>query len=359
MDLIGKLQKKAIRSKDINADEALRLFEEGAARPFQLMAAAAEIRTHFKGDAVSLCAIINAKSGKCPENCRFCAQSAHYATDTPSYPLKKANEIIVEAERAGRDGAEMFGIVTSGKKIKSKKEWTEICKAIRGISGLGMKACISPGIINEEQARMLTDAGLYRYHHNLETSRTFFPEICTTHAYDEDVQAIRTARSAGLSVCCGGLIGMGEGIRHRIELALTLRELNVDAVPFNILDPIRGTPLYRTPPLAPLEILMTIAVFRFLLPDRDIKLCGGKEKNLRQLLPLGLVAGANSLMTGHYLTTLGRDAGLDIEMIRDLGLQATREPHPACSCAACRNLPKMGKTRKKMKKKRPLQQQEV
>ena len=334
MDIIEKLQRRAIRSRDIGADDANKLFEEGVARPFQVMAAAAEIRRHFKGDAVSLCSIVNAKSGKCPENCRFCAQSAHYATDVESYPSKKASEIIREAEAAGRAGAEMFGIVTSGKRIKTKKEWAEVVKAIRGINNLGIKACASLGIIDEEKARTLKDAGLYRYHHNLETSRTFFPEICTTHAYDEDVETIRAASAAGLSVCCGGLIGLGERIQHRIELALTLRELNVDSIPVNILTPIKGTPLERTPPLPPLEILMTIAVFRFLLPDRDIKICGGKEKNLRQLLPLALVAGANSLMTGNYLTTPGRDASLDLEMIKDLGLRATREPQPVCTCTS-------------------------
>lgn len=338
MNIIDKYQARAIQRKDIGADGALRLFEEGAARPFRLMAAAAEIRRHFKGDEISLCGIINAKSGKCPENCAFCAQSAHHAAETASYPIKKASEIIEKSAAAGRAGAEMFGIVTSGKRIKAKREWAEIMRAIRGISDLGMKACASLGMIDTETARTLKNAGLYRYHHNLETSRSFFPRICTTHAYDEDVETVRAARAAGLSVCCGGIIGLGEGIRHRIELALTLRELNVDSVPVNILNPIRGTPLSRTPPLPPMEILMTIAVFRFLLPDRDIKLCGGKEKNLRQLLPLALMAGANSLMTGHYLTTTGRDTSLDIEMIRDLGLLATREPLPLCSCQAGKKL---------------------
>lgn len=333
MDIIEKLQRQVTRRKDIGADDALRLYEEGAARPFRIMTAAAEIRWHFKGDEISLCGIVNAKSGKCPENCTFCAQSAHHAAEVESYPLKKAAEIITEAEAAGRAGAEMFGIVTSGKRIRAKKEWAEIIKAIRGINALGMKSCASLGMIDEETARTLKDAGLYRYHHNLETSRSFFPEICTTHAYDEDVETIRAARAAGLSVCGGGIIGLGEGIRQRIELALALRELNVESVPVNILNPIKGTPLSQAPPLPPLEILMTIAVFRFLLPDRDIKLCGGKEKNLRQLLPLAIVAGANSLMTGNYLTTRGRAAGLDIEMIKDLGLRATREPAPACSCS--------------------------
>jgi biotin synthase len=186
-------------------------------------------------------------------------------------------------------------------------------------------------LIDIEKARELKAAGLFRYHHNLETSRSFFKNICTTHDYEEDVETIRNVKKAGLSVCAGALFGMGEGISHRIELAATLRELNVDSVPLNILNPIKGTPLSHMLPLPPLEILMTIAVFRFMLPDKDIKLCGGKEKNLRQLLPLGIMAGANSLMTGNYLTTTGRDSKLDMEMIADLGLIPTREAN-YCQC---------------------------
>ena len=336
LNIIDKIKNKAIRGKNLDTGDALRLFEEGATRPFHLMTAASEIREHFKGNEVILCGIVSAKSGKCSENCAFCAQSSHYPTEVDSYSLRKATEIVEKAERAGRAGAEMFGIVTSGKRVGTRKEWTAIFRAVRGINKLGMKACASPGIIDREQAEALKAAGLYRYHHNLETSRSFFGKICTTHDYDEDVEAVRAARSAGLSTCCGGIIGLGEGVGHRIELALTLRDLGVDSVPLNILNPIKGTPLGRTPPLPPLEILTTIAIFRFLLPDRDIKLCGGKEKNLRQLLPLGLVAGANSLMIGNDSTPPGRDAGLDREMIEDLGLLATREATPVCSCAAGR-----------------------
>ena len=333
MNIIDKIKNRAIREKNLGADDALRLFEEGAARPFHLMAAASEIREHFKGNEVILCSVINAKSGKCSENCAFCAQSSHYPTEVDAYPLRKVQEIIAEAEKAVRAGAEMFGIVTSGKRVRTRKEWTVIFRAVRGINELGLKACVSPGIIDREQAESLKSAGLHRYHHNLETSRSFFRNICTTRAYEEDVEALRAARAAGLSVCCGGIIGLGEGIGHRIELALTLRELGVDSVPINILNPVKKTPLGRTLPLPPLEILITVAVFRFMLPDRDIKLCGGREQNLRQLLPLGLVAGANSLMTENDLTTPGRDAGLDREMIEDLGLRATREATPVCSCA--------------------------
>jgi biotin synthase len=188
-----------------------------------------------------------------------------------------------------------------------------------------MLPCASVGIIDREKARQLKDAGLFRYHHNLETARSYFKNICTTHEYEEDVSSIREAKDAGLSVCAGALFGMGEGVTHRIELAATLKELDVDSVPLNFLNPIKGTALAHMQLMPPLEALMSIAVYRFMLPDKDIRLCGGKEKTLRQLLPLGIVAGANSLMTGNYLTTLGRESRLDHEMVKDLGLRVTRE----------------------------------
>ncbi|MFA6414127.1 MAG: biotin synthase BioB [Syntrophales bacterium] len=334
MAIIEQLKKKSIINKGLGEEDAWRLCEEGSLHPFGLMAAASEIRDHFQGKAISFCGIVNAKSGKCSEDCAFCAQSGHYKTKIQAYPLKKADDIIAAAQQARTAGAEMFGVVTSGKGIKSKKEWAEIFRAIEGIRSLGVLPCASLGIISGERARSLKDAGLFRYHHNLETSRSYFQNICTTHEYEEDVATVRTAIDAGLSVCSGGLIGLGEGMSHRIELALTLRELAVDSVPINILNPIKGTPLGGRPPLPPLEILITIAVFRFLLPDRDIRLCGGKEKSLRQLLPLAVVAGCNALMTGHYLTTPGRDPELDVEMIRDLGFMPTREPLHVCKCAA-------------------------
>ena len=333
MDLIEKLKNEAISTKGISASDALELFIEGSSYPFRIMAAASEIREHFKGKEIILCGITNAKSGKCSEDCKFCAQSSHNKADAPSYPLKNAVQMIAEADEAARSGAEYFGIVTSGKRIKTKKEWDEIFKAIKGMNKIPISVCASLGLIDVEKARELKAAGLFRYHHNLETSRSFFKNICTTHDYEENVETIKAARMAGLSVCAGALFGMGEGITHRIELAATLRKLDVDSIPINILNPIKGTPLSHMLPLAPMEILMTIAVYRFMLPDKDIKLCGGKEKNLRQLLPLGVMAGANSLMTGNYLTTTGRDSKLDIEMIADLGLISTREPN-YCKCGA-------------------------
>jgi len=331
MDFIEKLKQKAIKKEVISSGKALELFIEGSNALYRILAAASEIREHFKGKEIILCGITNAKSGRCSEDCKFCAQSSHYETDVPSYPLKPAKEILAEATLAQKDGVEFFSIVTSGKRVKTQKEWKEIFKAVEGIRKIGVMPCASLGIIDKARARELREAGLYRYHHNLETARSYFPTICSTHDYQEDIETLRAVRAAGLSVCSGALFGMGESVSHRIELAETLRELDIDSVPINILNPIPGTPLSHVPPLPPTEILMTIAVYRFMLPDKDIKLCGGKERNLRQLLPLGIVAGANSLMTGNYLTTTGRVSKLDHEMIIDLGLTPSREFDP-CKC---------------------------
>jgi biotin synthase len=312
---------KAIQTKTIDTDDALALYEIGKHAPFLLMAAASQIREHFKGSTISLCAIVNAKSGVCPENCRFCAQSAHYGTDAPVYPLISSEEIIEKGRVAYEAGARYFGIVTSGTRIDSREEWSEIYKAIAGLNEIGIKPCGSLGMLNDDTARNLKKEGLFRYHHNLETSRSFFDNICSTHAYEEDIETVKTAQRTGLSVCSGGIIGLGETMAHRIEMAMTLKDLNVDSVPINVLNAIEGTPLARVPVLSPIEILLTVAIYRFILPDKEIKLCGGKEKNLRQLLPLAIIAGSNSFMTGNYLTTLGRDTQDDLEMIRDLGCE--------------------------------------
>ncbi len=322
MDQLDVLRTKAFNKEDITFSEAMDLYGLCRDRLYDVMAAASQIREHFKGKKVGLCAIINAKSGLCAENCRFCAQSSHYFTDAPSYPLVPAEKIVEAAKEAEREGAHLFGIVTSGTTIEDNGEWKQIYQAVGEIAASSIRPCGSLGMLDDAKAGALKEAGLFRYHHNLETARSFFDNICSTHDYQEDIDTVRAAQKAGLSVCSGGIIGLGENMGHRIEMALTLKELDVDSVPINILSPIPGTPLMGTPPLAPPEILATIALYRFILPDKDIKLCGGKERNLRQLLPLGIVAGCNALMTGNYLTTTGRDTGLDLEMIRDLGLEA-------------------------------------
>lgn len=313
------ITEKTIREKTVNLKEALELYDLGKSKPFLLMAYASEVRDYFKGKNISLCSIVNAKSGLCPENCKFCAQSAHYVTRAEVYPLMTKENILERAKEAKESGVGMFSIVTSGTRIEGEDEWKEIEEAIVGMVALGIKPCASIGMLDSERAKRLKDVGLFRYHHNLETARSNFDNICSTHDYDDDIETVKNAKNAGLSVCSGGIIGLGETMEQRIEMAYTLKELDVDSVPINILNPIEGTPLNSAEPLSPLEILITIALYRFILPDKDIKLCGGKEKNLRQLLPFAIEAGCNSLMTGNYLTTLGRDAAKDIEMIIDLG----------------------------------------
>jgi biotin synthase len=320
--LFDTLADKAITSRSITEKDALGLYMEGQKDVFGLLARASKIRERFKGNSVNLCGIVNAKSGVCPENCRFCAQSAHYHTDAPVYPLVSAQEIAGKGRAALDSGAHMFSIVTSGTRIETADEWKVIYRAIELLNEMGIKPCASLGMLDAATARDLKSAGLYRYHHNLETSRSFFDNICSTHEYREDTDTVRIAREAGLTVCSGGIIGLGEKMEHRIEMAVTLKELDVDSVPINILNAIPGTPLENVTPLTPIEVLLTVALYRFILPDKDIKLCGGKEKSLRQLLPLAMVAGCNSLLTGNYLTTLGRDTSADLEMIRDLGMVA-------------------------------------
>jgi biotin synthase len=321
MDRLDELTRRGINLVPLGTDDALELHALCRTNLYGVLAAASAIREHFSGSRISLCAIINAKSGLCSENCRFCAQSAHHVTDAPPYPLVSADRMVEDALRAKAAGAHYFGIVTSGTSVVDDREWAEIHAAVKEIAASGMRPCASLGMLDEGRASALRAAGLYRYHHNLETARSYFDSICTTHAYNEDIETVLTARRAGLSVCSGGIIGLGETMAQGIELALTLKELDVDSAPINILNPIPGTPLADAAPLDPREILATVAIFRFLLPGKDVKLCGGKERNLRQLLPLGIVAGCNSLMTGDYLTTTGRNTALDIEMIRDLGLE--------------------------------------
>jgi len=322
---IDRLKIRAIEKKDISTEDALVLYKLGMDRPFALIAAAADIREHSKGKKVNLCGIVNAKSGLCSEDCRFCAQSAHYCTEAPEYSFIGKNAIVEKAKQAKADGAHMLGIITSGTRVDNEDEWQEIYQAIKEINALGIHSCASLGMLDEARANKLKQAGLFRYHHNLETAKSNFDNICTTHEYQDDIDSVLAAKKVGLSTCSGGIIGMGESMEQRIELAITLKELDVDCIPVNILNPRPGTPLQGTQRLSPIEILITIAIYRFILPDKDIKLCGGKEFNLRQLLPLGIVAGCNSLMIGDYLTTPGRSPELDIEMIKDLGLEAIFE----------------------------------
>ena len=286
----------------------------------QLMSHATRLRRWFKGEEVDLCAVVNAQSGRCSEDCIFCAQSKHYATAVSVYPLLDTPAVLTSAQDACRSGANRFGIVTSGKGLRGERELKSVCASVRAITEkTKLLPCASLGVLSEDQMASLREAGLRRYHHNLETAASHFPAICSTHTYEERVRTIRSARQAGFEICAGGIFGLGETPEQRIELAFALRELDVDSIPLNFLNPVAGTPAARFSPLPPLEILKIIALFRFALPAKEIRVCGGREVCLRTLQPLLHLAGANGTMVGNYLTTSGRDPETDLQEIKDLG----------------------------------------
>lgn len=266
------------------------------------------------------CGILNAKSGRCPENCAFCAQSAHHETGAPVYPFVSQEVILQKAAEAARHGVRRFSLVVSGTML-DEKDVEPLCRAVeRIIEETGMSVCGSLGILTPERAACYREAGVTRYHHNLETAESFFPNICTTHAYERDVESLRAARAAGMEVCSGGIIGLGESREQRAELAWTLAELGVDSVPINFLNAIPGTRLEHMPRLAPQEALRTIALFRIMHPGRDILIAGGRSHVLGEWQSWLYAAGANGLMIGDYLTTSGAAFETDLAMMRTLGV---------------------------------------
>jgi biotin synthase len=305
----------------LDADDALRLAAVEGSDLYLLFAEASRIREYFKGNSASLCSIINAKSGRCPENCAFCAQSSAHTTNAQVYPLVDEEEIVSCARSAEQNGARCYGIITSGTGIQPGAELEKICRAVRRIKAeTGIDPSCSLGILDYNTALLLKEAGMVTYHHNLETSCSFFPSICTTHDYQDDVETVRAVKQAGLKVCCGGIFGLGEAFSHRVEMAETLRELDVDTVPINFLNPVEGTRLADAAFLTPMECLKIIALFRFMLPEKNLTVCGGREKNLRELQSWIFLAGASGMMTGNYLTTPGRAPEQDRQMLTDLGM---------------------------------------
>ncbi len=313
---------KALREEVLGREEALGILAAQGANLGFILAGAQFLRERRFGRRVRACVIINAKSGRCSENCAFCAQSSHHRTEAPVYPLKNAAEIVAEARKADALGAHCFGIVTSGSRVTAGREFDELLAAIREIRATtSIHPSASLGILDEETARALREAGCVTYHHNLETARSFFPWICTTHDYEEDIATVRVAKAAGMRVCCGGILGLGESPEQRLELALTLRELEVDSVPLNFLHPIPGTPLAGSEQVSPLDCLRAVALFRYLLPKTAIRICGGREHNLRDLQSWIFLAGADGVMIGNYLTTSGRNVEDDLRMFRDLEME--------------------------------------
>jgi biotin synthase len=311
-----KILEKAAAGSEITKEEALKLYDFELE---ELLFAASKVRKKNKGIKVKICSIINAKSGQCGENCKFCAQSAFNNTKVEVYPLKAPETIVDCAKNAIDKKAGCFGIVSSGNYL-NEEEIDALCGAFRENPDVS-KISVSIGRLTERILVKLRRAGINKIHHNLETSESFFTNICTTHTFAERVETIRKAKALGFKICSGGLFGIGESPRDRIELAFTLKELEVESVPMNFFIPVKGTPLENTAKLSPEEILKTIAVFRLVLQRQDIMICGGREVNLRDLQAMIFQAGANGMMSGGYLTTGGRDRETDIKMIEDLGLE--------------------------------------
>lgn len=287
----------------------------------QLFAAATAVRQKFFGDRAHFCGIVNARSGSCSSDCRYCAQSAHAHTEAPVYPLLPEDELVARAKSAAADGVGCFGIITSGPSATTEEVAT-ICAAVRRIRAeTPLAVSGSLGMQSEENLRRLKDAGITRYHHNLETSRAFFLQICTTHSWDARLATLHRARKIGLELCSGALFGLGEVWADRIDLALVLRELAVRSVPLNFLNPVPGTALEHQPPLSSDEALRIIAVYRLLLPEATLRVCGGRPLVLKDQQAEIFAAGANALMTGDYLTTSGITPATDRQMLKDAGFE--------------------------------------
>jgi biotin synthase len=290
------------------------------------LAEAGRVRERRCGRQVSFCVIINAKSGMCSEDCAFCSQSARAASQVPHYPLLSREELVDAAEQAAAAGASRFSLVTAGRGLLSPRDQSAVLAAVAAIKeAVPIRVCASLGIVDRGFLAELKAAGLYRFHHNLESAESFFPSICTTHSFAERVATIKAAKAAGLSVCAGGIFGLGETLAQRWEMAQTLKSLSVDAIPLNFLHPLPGTPLAQRPMLAPLEALKIVMAFRLFFPEHSLIICGGRQMTLRSLAPLLFAAGADGLMTGDYLTTKGRMPDEDRQMLADLGLKLVQE----------------------------------
>jgi biotin synthase len=286
----------------------------------ELCGAADEIRKHFCGNGFDICTIINGKSGKCSENCKYCAQSAFYHTGAGEYPLLDKRELVRQARYNAERGVLRYSIVTSGRALNNR-EVEEMCDAIKEIkSQVKIEVCVSFGLLAREQFARVKEAGATRVHNNLETSRRNFPNICTTHTFEDKLSAIRAAREAGLKVCSGGIMGLGETFKDRIDMAFTLRELNVKSVPVNMLNPIPGTPFEKNVRLTVQDMRRIVAVYRFILPDASIRLAGGRGL-LQDKGESCFTSGANAVISGDMLTTSGYTIESDMAMIHRLGYQ--------------------------------------
>lgn len=327
---LAALGRKVLAGEQIDRAEGEWLFSlESTADIFDLLSWANRLREHFKGNKVHLCSIVNVKAGGCSENCKFCSQSAAYQTESPRYGLVDLPPVMSAADEAKDNQVTAVGLVAAWRGLDEGPILDQICDQLSEMKKSGKtRPDASLGIIkNPRVAQRLREAGLECYGHNLESSRRFFPEVCSTHTYEERIETIRHLKAAGIKICSGGIIGMGETREDRCDLAFSLREVGANVVPINILNRIPGTPYEKLPPLDPMEILKTIACFRFILPRKEIMIAGGRSVNLRDLQSMIFMAGASALMVGNYLTTLNQPVEKDLQMLRDLGLDPSWDKH--------------------------------
>ncbi|MCY6484701.1 biotin synthase BioB [Clostridium aestuarii] len=323
-NFIKDIKEKILKGGSISFDEALKIInidEEDLECLETLFEGANEIREKFVGKKVDLCTIINGKSGRCSENCKYCAQSVHYNTGIKEYELIEYNQILDKALEVQGEGAHRFSIVTSGRGISSEEELEKLVEIYKELNkDTNLKLCASHGIISYEQAKKLKEAGVSMYHHNIETCKKNYSNICTTHTYEDRINTIKNVQKAGMDICCGGIIGMGENPQDRISMAFEIKNLGIKSIPINVLTPIKGTPFEKTKKVAPLEILKTMAAFRYIIPDAYIRYAGGRIA-LKDKQGLGFKAGVNAALVGNYLTTIGSNIEEDKEKIRCAGLE--------------------------------------
>jgi biotin synthase len=300
---LEKLHNDICNGLRLSREEALRLLEEND--PRALWDLAGRLRLAFHGRNIELCAIFNARCGRCSEDCRWCAQSRFYNTGVEATPLVEAPQAVAAARKAEQNGVHRFALVTSGRKV-SPADIKRLCAIYQQMrkQNPSLHFCASLGLLTRPELEALAANGVRRYHCNLETAPSYFPKLCTTHTPQEKMETLRHARVAGMSLCSGGIIGMGEGFPERIEMAIALRELGVDSIPLNVLFPIKGTPLDSMPPLPPEEILTSVALFVILHPEATVRLAGGRIL-FEVLMPRLLQAGVSSLIAGDMLTTEG------------------------------------------------------